>query len=61
MPDSFYHIMLRRSEEMRPVASIDYRLPPHRGALFYERRFGVAFSKFCQAAGPFIEKFILSS
>ena len=59
MPDSFYRIVLRRGEEMRPVANIDYRLPPHPGALLYERRFGVAFSKFRQAAGPFIEKFIL--
>ena len=57
-PEAFLKIAVCRKEFLQPVQTQRTRERPHRGKLFYERRFGVKFEDFMDKTKNFRYKFI---
>lgn len=54
-PEGFIKLAIMRRELLRKVAPSRFRQRPHRGPLFYERRFGFPHERFARAAAPFVD------
>jgi hypothetical protein len=55
-PGAFFRLVVLRQETLRRVDPARLFAPPHRGSLFYERRFRFERARFMQAAEPFLKK-----
>jgi LmbE family N-acetylglucosaminyl deacetylase len=54
LPEALLRLALGRKEWTRPAQLDRVRDKPHRGKLFYERRFGVSWEEFASKARPFV-------
>lgn len=54
LPEALLRLALGRKEWTRPAELARLREKPHRGKLFYERRFGVTWEEFEAKARPFV-------
>lgn len=54
LPEALLRLALGRKEWMRPAELARLREKPHKGKLFYERRFGVTWEEFEAQAQPFV-------
>lgn len=54
LPEALLRLALGRKEWARPAELARVQDKPHRGKLFYERRFGVTWEEFAAKARPFV-------
>lgn len=59
LPGATIELLLKGNEWMRIVDPARVTARPHRGTLFYEQRFHVAYEDFVQTTAPFIRRYIL--
>lgn len=58
LPESAVKLLLMRRELVRPIDVSRYRHPPHRGLLYYERRFRFAWARFEDASRAFLDRYL---
>jgi LmbE family N-acetylglucosaminyl deacetylase len=55
LPEALLRLAVSRKEWTRPASLTRVHDRPHRGKLFYERRFGVTWEEFAAKARPFVD------